>query len=70
MNQKSVMIVGFGVIGKSVADSLVKNKKIYSKHGIEFKVVAVTDVAGSVVNDDGIDLKNSVIQILKLSQDS
>ncbi|HHQ44639.1 MAG TPA: homoserine dehydrogenase, partial [Candidatus Altiarchaeales archaeon] len=57
MKNLNVMIVGFGVIGRAVAQTLINKQKDFKKSGISFNVVAVCDVSGSIVNSRGIALK-------------
>lgn len=49
-----VQIIGFGVVGRGVAKALSRP----SRGGVTqpFRVVAVTDRSGTVVNDEGVDL--------------
>lgn len=49
---------GFGVVGRGLSDLLLeKRKELSSKHGLEWEVVAVSDMLkGSVMDPSGLDL--------------
>ncbi|MFC1543296.1 homoserine dehydrogenase [Candidatus Neomarinimicrobiota bacterium] len=51
-------IIGFGTVGRGLAEILLaKGPELRQRHGIEFSVVAVSDLLlGSVYNEEGLDL--------------
>jgi homoserine dehydrogenase len=53
-----VVLIGFGVVGKSVADILVRKREAFkTRHGFECTVVAICDGrCGTVYEGDGLDL--------------
>src|SRR3972149_3952598 len=52
-----INLVGFGVIGKGFARVLLKKKAwLKLRHGFEPRIVSISDVTGTVVNERGIDL--------------
>lgn len=53
-----LILVGFGTVGRGVADSLVEAAADLRERGLEPLVVAVVDpVVGSVAREDGLDLQ-------------
>ncbi|MDY6864381.1 MAG: homoserine dehydrogenase [Halobacteriota archaeon] len=53
-----VSIVGFGVVGRGVAQ-VIRQKYDYMKLlGIDLKVVAISDIWGTVVDESGLDLED------------
>lgn len=58
MKAVNVVIVGFGVIGKALGNSLLEKRRHLESIGLKFNVVAVCDIAGSVVEGRGLDLKH------------
>jgi homoserine dehydrogenase len=59
-------IVGFGVVGQGLAESLLKHKdRLRKEHGFEYSVVAVSDfVKGSAYDPKGLDLAK-VLELAK-----
>ena len=52
-----VVLVGFGVVGRSFAELISKEaKKLDSDYGLRPRVVAIADHCGAAVSDRGIDL--------------
>jgi len=52
-----INLVGFGVIGKGFARTLLmKRGWLKERHGLELKVVSISDVTGTVVDENGLDL--------------
>lgn len=56
-----ISIVGFGVIGKGLARTLIK-KKIWLKerYGFEPKIVSISDVTGTIYSENGVDLQKTL----------
>jgi len=57
MKKARLILVGFGKIGRGVAESIVKKRSHLMSLGYDLKVVAVCEVKGCVVDEKGIDLK-------------
>ncbi|MFQ5887327.1 MAG: homoserine dehydrogenase [Candidatus Hydrothermarchaeales archaeon] len=56
-----IMIIGFGVIGQGFAKVVLKKEKwLKEKHGLEIKVVSISDVTGTLADDGGVDLKDAL----------
>jgi homoserine dehydrogenase len=55
-----VSIIGFGGVGQSVAGVLQREREHLSRKGLNVKVVAVTDLWGAMIDEDGLDLANVV----------
>ncbi len=56
-----VQLIGFGNIGQGLARVLLKKKKsLRNKHGLDIKVVSISDVTGTVASDEGVDLKRAL----------
>ena len=52
-----INLVGFGVIGKGFAKTLImKQDWLKSRYGFEPRVVSISDLSGTLVNPGGIDL--------------
>ncbi|HIP24996.1 MAG TPA: homoserine dehydrogenase [Archaeoglobus profundus] len=51
-----IAIFGFGAVGQGVAEVLIEKRESLRKLIGEYKVVAITDSKGGIVNEDGIDL--------------
>ena len=61
-----INLVGFGVIGKGFAQTLVtKRKRLSSKYKFRPEIVSVSDVTGTIHDDNGIDLKKLIEGIEK-----
>jgi len=57
MKEVRVVIVGFGVIGRGVLQTLrEKQGFIRGKHGVNIKVSAICEIDGSVISNEGLDL--------------
>ncbi|WP_297071730.1 homoserine dehydrogenase [Thermococcus sp.] len=57
-----VSLFGFGNVGRAVARVLLEKKKfIRERHGLEFKVVSVTDRSGTLWMPEGIDLREALM---------
>ena len=53
--------IGFGNVGRSLAQILIDKKKILQdKYGSEFKVIGIAELYGSFVNQNGLDLEELV----------
>ncbi|MFQ6136636.1 MAG: homoserine dehydrogenase [Candidatus Hydrothermarchaeales archaeon] len=56
-----VMIIGFGVIGQGFARVLLKKEKwLKEEHGLDIKVVSISDITGTLVDEEGIDLRDAL----------
>jgi len=57
-----IAFIGFGTVGRGLADLLLEKRELLEKEfGIEWRVVAISDIkAGSVMDDRGIDLKEAI----------
>jgi homoserine dehydrogenase len=55
-------IIGFGSVGRGVAQVLSGKENTLRDLGIEIKVVAIADSRGSVVNEQGIDLQEALVR--------
>lgn len=61
MKQVKLILLGFGVIGRAFANTMLeKASRIRAKYGIEFKVVGLGEYNGCLVNEDGIDLRKAL----------
>lgn len=57
-----LLILGFGTVGQGLAELLLdKSEDLSKQYGLEIKVVGISDMLkGSVVNPDGIDLREAI----------
>jgi homoserine dehydrogenase len=56
-----IVLVGFGVVGRSFAELIDKEaKKLDSEYGLRPRVVAIVDHLGAATSDRGIDLKKAL----------
>ena len=56
-----LVLVGFGNVGRSLAQILIDKKKILrEKYGSEYLVVGIAELYGSFVNENGLDLKSLI----------
>ena len=57
-----LMFVGFGTVGRGLADLLIEKKSLLERvYGIEWRVVGVSDIKlGSIVDDNGINLAEAL----------
>jgi homoserine dehydrogenase len=52
-----IIIVGFGTVGKALAETLMKKKKELIKgYGFRPEIVAIVDRGGALINPEGLDL--------------
>ena len=66
MKEIKLVVVGFGVIGKGLAKTLSeKAGKIKRKHNLDFKVVAICEKDGCLVDEGGIKLDDVLAKGLK-----
>ncbi|MFQ6105698.1 MAG: homoserine dehydrogenase [Candidatus Hydrothermarchaeaceae archaeon] len=55
-----LQLVGFGNIGRGLAELLLKKRKrLREKYGLNAKVVSISDVSGTAVDENGLDLKKA-----------
>ncbi|MDY6930406.1 MAG: homoserine dehydrogenase [Halobacteriota archaeon] len=52
-----VSIIGFGVVGRGVAQVILQKHDQIKAMGIDLKVVAISDIWGTVVDESGIDIE-------------
>ncbi len=56
-----VQIIGFGNIGQGLAEVLIRKEELLRKrHALELKVVSITDVTGTAVDEKGLDLQKAL----------
>jgi len=62
MKKLNLLFVGFGVVGRGLADLLLeKGELLRSRFGVDVRTVGICDLKlGSIVNDDGIDLRKAL----------
>jgi len=60
MKEVKLIIIGFGVIGRGVAETLMEKRKYFKETGVNLKVSAICEINGSIVNSDGINLKKTL----------
>jgi homoserine dehydrogenase len=58
----NLAFVGFGTVGQGLADLLLEKKEeLKRKYGMEYRVVAISDIkVGSILDDRGIDLREAL----------
>lgn len=60
------MVIGFGIIGQGFAEVILKKEDaLKEKYGLEIKVVSISDITGTLADDDGVDLKEVLETIQK-----
>jgi len=60
-----IILVGFGVVGKSIAKVFVdQRERLRRMFGLNPKVVAIVEIGGALVNSRGIDL-SEVLEVIK-----
>jgi len=56
-----LVFIGFGTVGRGLADLLLEKREELKKYGMEWRVVAISDIkAGSILDDQGIDLREAL----------
>ncbi len=56
-----VQLIGFGNIGQGFVKVLLKKRKgLKQRHGLDIKVVSISDITGTVVDEKGVDLKKAL----------
>jgi homoserine dehydrogenase len=56
-----VQLIGFGNIGQGLARVLLEKKKyLKRRHGLEVKVVSISDISGTAISEKGIDLPKAL----------
>ncbi len=57
-----IAFLGFGTVGRGLADLLLEKRDLLRKeYGLEWRVVAISDIkAGSIADDGGLDLKEAI----------
>jgi homoserine dehydrogenase len=62
MKEFKLALIGFGSVGQGVAKVLSTGNGELIKKGARFKVVAITDSKGAIIDNNGIDLKAALKQ--------
>ncbi|MCD1293916.1 homoserine dehydrogenase [Methanocella sp. CWC-04] len=62
MRSFKVAIVGFGSVGQGVAKVIASRNGIFDEAHAEFKIVAITDSKGAVLDPKGIDISSALKQ--------
>ncbi|MCX9011935.1 MAG: homoserine dehydrogenase [Candidatus Methanoperedens sp.] len=60
MKTVRLSIIGFGAVGQGVAQSILSKHDYLHKHGIDLRVVGISDSGGCEVDTGGIDLKKVI----------
>lgn len=62
MKRLNILFLGFGVVGRGLAELLVEKREVLkSKFDVEVKTVGICDLKwGSIVNEDGIDVSKAL----------
>ena len=56
MDECKVILIGFGAVGKGVANAIkLKKEMIKEKFGFDIKIVAAADSSTSAICQDGLD---------------
>lgn len=56
-----IQLVGFGNIGRGFAEVLLRKRKtLKSKHGLDVKVVSISDITGTAADERGVDLRKAL----------
>jgi homoserine dehydrogenase len=59
-----INLIGFGVIGQGFVQMLIKKRAwLKKKYGFDPKVVSISDVTGTLVDKNGIDLKKVLVTV-------
>lgn len=58
-----ICLLGFGTVGQGVAKAIsLRKKELKEQHGIEIKIVAVSDSTGSAIDNNGLD-ENLLLEV-------
>ncbi|HIE14276.1 TPA: homoserine dehydrogenase [Candidatus Bathyarchaeota archaeon] len=58
-----IILVGFGVVGQSLARIIISRKaELLRVYGFNPKVVAIVDKGGAIINPNGLDLANVILE--------
>ncbi|MFQ5800291.1 MAG: homoserine dehydrogenase [Candidatus Hydrothermarchaeales archaeon] len=61
-----INLVGFGVIGQGFARTLIKKRGwLKSRYDFEPKVVSISDITGTLVDENGLDLEEALATVQK-----
>ncbi|WP_175059727.1 homoserine dehydrogenase [Thermococcus sp. 2319x1] len=61
MKEISLSLIGFGNVGKGVAEVILNKRQYFKeKYNLEIKVVSITDSTATIWNPNGIDLKEAL----------
>ncbi len=56
-----VQLIGFGNIGQGFARVLSRKRKwLEQRHGLDIKVVSISDISGTIADEKGVDLKKAL----------
>ena len=59
MKQIKLVFIGFGLIGKALAEKIIdKNKTLENQSGIKLKTVGIAEIDGCLVDEEGLDLQD------------
>lgn len=59
--EAKITVIGFGAVGRGFAEVLLKKRNHIRKNfGVELKVVAVSEIDGSVINEDGLNMEETL----------
>lgn len=60
-----VQIIGFGNIGQGLAEVLIRKEELLrERYALELKVVSITDITGTAVDEKGLDL-SKVLEVMR-----
>jgi homoserine dehydrogenase len=64
-----INLVGFGVIGQGFARTLIKKREwLKSRYGFEPKIASISDITGTLVDEDGVNLEKALSMVAKTGQ--
>ena len=56
-----IQVIGFGVIGQGFVDVLLRKEKfLKQRYDLDLRVVSISDITGTAVEGDGIDLRRAL----------
>ena len=53
-----LQVIGLGNVGKSLLQLMIKKDEVITLKGFDMEVVSLSDSNGTIIDDDGIDLRN------------
>ncbi len=60
MKTMRLSIIGFGAVGQGVARAIHTKREYFHNHGIDLRVVGISDSKGTEINAGGIDLESAL----------